>query len=111
MGIKFYPQGSSFKKALLSMNEQTTIVAGNLAGDFTLPQDQKTKLVFMAGGIGVTPFRSMIKYCIDKHEERPIVLFYANKVVSEFAYTDIFEDAKKVGIKTVYALTDTKAEK
>ncbi|HVA97238.1 MAG TPA: hypothetical protein VND99_06285 [Candidatus Acidoferrales bacterium] len=107
LGIKFYPQGSSFKKALIAMDEKTPIVAGNVAGDFTLPNDPKTKLVFIAGGIGVTPFRSMIKYCIDKKEERPIVLFYANKVISEFAYTDIFEQAEKIGIKTVYALTDT----
>lgn len=107
LGIKFYPQGSSFKKALLAMDEKATIVAGNLTGDFTLPEDIKTKLVFIAGGIGVTPFRSMIKYCIDTDQKRPIVLFYANKVITEFAYTDIFEEAQKIGIKTVYALTDT----
>lgn len=107
LGVKFYPQGSSFKKALLAMTEKSAIVAGNLAGDFTLPTDTKTKLVFMGGGIGITPFRSMIKYCIDKHEERPIVLLYANKVVTEIAYADVFEQAEKIGIKTVYTLTDT----
>ena len=51
----------------------------------------------------------MIKYCIDKHEERPIILLYANKVVSEIAYQNIFEQAKKIGIKTVYTLTDVHA--
>lgn len=107
LGVKFYPQGSSFKRALLAMTVKTPIVAGNLAGDFTLPTDTKTKLVFIAGGIGITPFRSMIKYCVDKHEERPIILLYANKVVSEFAYTDVFVQAEKIGIRTVYTLTDT----
>ena len=109
LGIKFFQQGSSFKKALFSMDEKKPVVAGNLAGDFTLPTDPKTKLVFIAGGIGITPFRSMIKYCIDKKEERPIVLFYANRIISEFAYTDIFDEAKKMGIKTVYTLTDKNA--
>ncbi len=109
LGIKFYPQGSSFKRALLNLDEKTPIVAGNLAGDFTLPEDPKTKLVFIAGGIGITPFRSMIKYCIDTHQQRPIVLLYANKIYSEIAYLDILEEAKEAGVKTVLTLTDEKA--
>jgi len=107
LGIKFYPQGSSFKKALATLDEKTPVVAAQLAGDFTLPSDTKTKLVFIAGGIGITPFRSMIKYCIDANQPRPIVLLYANKVVSEIAYADIFKQARQIGIQTVYTLTDT----
>ncbi len=48
-------------------------------GDFTLPEDPRQKLVFIAGGIGITPFRSMIKYLIDTRQRRPITVFYANK--------------------------------
>ncbi len=106
LGIKFYPQGSSFKKALLNLDAKSQIVAGNLAGDFTLPSDPKVKLVFMAGGIGITPFRSMIKYLIDTHQMRSIVLLYANKNYSEIAYTDVLQEAKKAGVKTVLTLTD-----
>lgn len=109
LGVKFYPQGSSFKKALAALDEKTPIVAGSLAGDFTLPDDPNTKLVFIAGGIGITPFRSMIKYCIDLHQKRPIIVLYANKVVSEIAYGDVLQEAEKVGIKTVYTLTDTQS--
>lgn len=109
LGIKTYSQGSSFKKALTQLSEKTTIVAGNLAGDFTLPDDQNIKLVFIAGGIGITPFRSMIKYCIDMRQNRSITLLYANKVHSEIAYTDVFEEAHTVGIRTVLTLTDEKS--
>ncbi len=109
LGVKFNPQGSSFKKALINLDGNTPIVAGNLAGDFTLPNDREVKLVFLAGGIGITPFRSMIKYCLDTRQNRPIVLFYANKIQSEIAYLDVLEEAKKVGVKTVLTLTDEKA--
>jgi ferredoxin-NADP reductase len=79
----------------------------SLAGDFTLPQDTSKKLVFIAGGIGVTPFRSMIKYLIDKKEKRDIILFYSNKTYDEIAYKDVFDEAtKEFGLKTIYTLSD-----
>ena len=49
----------------------------------------------------------MIKYLIDVKEPRSIILFYANKLASEIAYADVFEQARaELGIKTVYTLTD-----
>ena len=108
LGVKFYTQGSSFKKALIALDEKKLITAGNLSGDFTLPDDQNVKLVFIAGGIGITPFRSMLKYYLDMHQKRSIVLMYANKTASEIAYTDVLEQASKNGVKIVLTLTDTK---
>lgn len=105
-GLKFYAQGSSFKNALVNIKPNTPVVASQLAGDFTLPKDPKQKLVFIAGGIGITPFRSIIKYLIDVHEKRDIVLLYSDKQVSEIVYKDVFDQAQmELGIKTIYALT------
>ena len=71
-----------------------------------MPKDKNQKLVFIAGGIGITPFRSMIKYLIDKNEQRPIVMLYANKHADEIAYADVFIQAQRqLGIKTIYTLT------
>lgn len=107
LGIRFYPQGSSFKKALLNLNAKTQIVASQLAGDFVLPKDANKKLVFIAGGIGITPFRSMIKYLLDTNQKRQIILLYSNKTASEIIYKDIFDLAfSKLRIKTVYTLTE-----
>lgn len=36
------------------MTDKTQIVAAQVAGDFVLPRSKKQKLVFIAGGIGVT---------------------------------------------------------
>jgi ferredoxin-NADP reductase len=107
LGIKFYANGSSYKKAMLTMTDRTPIVGAQVRGDFTLPKDPKRKLVFLAGGIGITPFRSMIKYLIDINQPRPIVLLYANKTVDEVVYHDIFTQAQQqLGIRIIYTLTD-----
>jgi ferredoxin-NADP reductase len=83
------------------------VVAASLSGHFTLPKNQGQKLIVIAGGIGITPFRSMLKYLVDRNEKRDIVLFYANKSADEIAYLDVFSEAqKKLGVKVVYTLTD-----
>ncbi len=107
LGIKFYEKGSSFKNALINVGSGVPIVSSQLAGDFTLPKDTKRKLVFIAGGIGVTPFRSIIKYLIDAREKRDVVLLYSDKQASEIVYKDVFDQAQiELGIKTIYALTN-----
>lgn len=99
-------KSSSFKKALTILKPGQVIVAGQLSGDFVLPDDPKQPLVFIAGGIGVTPFRSMIKYLIDTQQSRDITLFYSNKTEAEIAYRDLWKQAEAVGVKTVFTLTD-----
>lgn len=109
IGIKFYPEASSFKNHLLKMKPGDTMIASQLAGDFTMPKDPKQKLVFIAGGIGITPFRSMIKFLVDKNEVRSVTLIYSNRMIGDLAYHTIFDEAEqKLGIKTIYTLTDRK---
>ncbi|HXK37969.1 MAG TPA: oxidoreductase [Candidatus Paceibacterota bacterium] len=107
LGIKSFESGSTYKKALLLMKEGDMMTASQVAGDFVLPKDKSEKLVFIAGGIGITPFRSMLKYLVDMNEQRDIVVFYLNKVADEVAYKDVLEEAKyKLGIRVVIVLTD-----
>jgi len=107
--IKFYNPSSSFKKALLALDKGETIIANALAGDFVLPKDLQKPLVFMAGGIGVAPFRSMIKHIVETKLQANIMLLYSNKTADEIVFSDIFSQAQKFGIKTVYTLTDREA--
>lgn len=108
LGIKFYADPSTFKKQLAAFTSSSGLLAGSIAGDFVLPRNRAKKLVFIAGGIGVTPFRSIIKYLADTKEKRDIVLFYSNKTEGEIAYRDVFAEAEAVGIgiRVVYTLTD-----
>lgn len=106
IGVKFYPKGSSFKQSLISMEKGDKISASQISGDFVLPKNINKKLVFLAGGIGITPFRSMIKNIIDKREYRDIVLLYSNKSIEDITYIDILNEAEDFGIKVKYILTD-----
>jgi ferredoxin-NADP reductase len=107
IGVKFYPEGSSFKKKLMSLDAGDTIVASQRAGEFVLPKDKNKKLVFISGGIGITPFRSIAKYLLDVNEKRDIVHFYSNRTLEDIAYSDVLDMThEKLGIQTVYTLTD-----
>jgi ferredoxin-NADP reductase len=107
LGVKFYPEPSSFKNKLLFLKKGDTMIASQCAGEFVMPKDSNKKLVFIAGGIGVTPFRSMIKYCIDTNEKRDIVVLYSNKTAADIAYKEVFDEAEiKLSIKTLYPVTD-----
>jgi glycine betaine catabolism B len=105
LGVKFYPGASAFKRALAKMQPGDVIYGSRLAGEFTLPRDNDAKLAFIAGGIGVTPFRSMLKELVDKQIARPIVMLYGNNSGEEIAYADLFDQAEReLGIRTVYAV-------
>jgi ferredoxin-NADP reductase len=108
LGVRFYPEPSTFKKTLEKISVGQKIFAGQISGEFTLPKDKNQKLVFLAGGIGVTPFRSMTKYLIDRSDKRDIVHIYSNRFENEIAYKDIFNEGERVGVKTIYTLTESK---
>lgn len=110
LGVRFYQRSSTYKNAMYKMDGRTKFVAGQVAGDFTLPADPQQKLVFIAGGIGITPFRSMLKYLIDVQQRRDIILLYINKTANEIVYTDVLDAARaRLGVKTFYTLTDITA--
>ena len=89
------------------MKEGDSVMAGQLSGDFVLPEDKNKKLVFIAGGIGITPFRSVIKYLVDRKEKRPIILLYSNKSQGDVVYRELFDQAQsELQIKTKYIFTN-----
>ncbi|MCX8008756.1 MAG: oxidoreductase [Patescibacteria group bacterium] len=97
---------SMFKKMLLDTSRIRRMSGDHVAGDFLLPDDQTKKLVFIAGGIGITPFRSMMKYLLDVNQQRDIILFYFARSEKEFAYKDVFEDAHfRINMRVVYSIT------
>jgi len=96
---------SAFKTKVESFKKGDVILADGLAGEFSLPKSEKQKLAFLAGGVGITPFRSMVKYALDFGHERDIHLLYSAANKDEFAFKDLFEEAKKIGVNTTY-ITD-----
>ncbi len=106
LATKFYENPSTFKTRLGSLSVGESLTASHQSGEFTLPDDKGKKLAFIAGGIGISPFRSMVKQMIDANEQRNAVLFYSSKNDAEIAYRDIFTQAQTQGLKTVYVLSE-----
>ncbi|HEV8601381.1 MAG TPA: RnfABCDGE type electron transport complex subunit D, partial [Patescibacteria group bacterium] len=104
---KFSEKSSSFKQALKDIKPGDEITATGPDGEFVLPKATQEKLVFIAGGIGITPFRSMVKYLLDTNQSQPIVLMYSNRTAADIAFRPVWEEAqKKFGLKAVYTITD-----
>ena len=103
LGLRQYKKPSSYKRHLHTLQVGDEIVSAQCSGDFVLPTRSTDKLVFIAGGIGITPFRSMIKYLVDTKDNRDVVLLYANREKVDVAYHTFFEEAKKtIALQTFY---------
>jgi ferredoxin-NADP reductase len=108
IGVKIYDKPSTYKQSLTHLKVGDTILVGSIAGDFTMPKDTTQKLAFIAGGIGITPFRSQVQHMIDARENRDAVLLYSNRSEEEIAYFDFFNTAaEKLGglFRVVHTLT------
>lgn len=111
LGVRFYDDGSSFKKLLKTVQSNMFASLGQLGGDFILPKDNTRKLAFIAGGIGITPFRSMVKYLSDTHDARSVTLLYGERSVDDITYQEVFEQARAKGnIQSVYMVGDAPAK-
>jgi ferredoxin-NADP reductase len=104
IGIKTYAPSSSFKTALLAVKPGVRIRGAHVNGSFTLPWDAKQPLVFVAGGVGITPFRSMLQHMIDKGDQRDVTLYYIASNESDFVYKDVIEQAKLIGLTVHYVI-------
>lgn len=102
-GVKFYPKGSTFKRNLLKLQPGRVITATAVLGDFVLPKDTKKPLLFIAGGIGITPYISHLEEVKRLGQTRDIVLVYGVPHINEIAYIDELLDAN---IRVVVALAD-----
>jgi glycine betaine catabolism B len=100
--VKHPKPESGFKHQLNFLKRGDRIQATQLAGKFTLPTLRVKKIAFLAGGIGVTPFRSMVKEMVDKGKGRDIVMFYAVNSKEEIAFQKLFKKAQGLGLKTFY---------
>ena len=66
------------------------------------------KVTFIAGGIGITPIRSILKYAVDKGIEGEKFLLYGNLNVVETAFADEIEqwEREDPGLKVIHVLND-----
>lgn len=85
--------GSTFKKALRKLKEGSEVDMASPMGDFVLPKLLQTPLIFVAGGIGITPFHSMFRYLSYTDEQRPIKFIYGVRSEDEIIFQKDMDDA------------------
>ncbi|HWB39414.1 MAG TPA: FAD-dependent oxidoreductase [Candidatus Saccharimonadales bacterium] len=86
-------KSSSFKKTLFGLKPGAELTMSDPMGDFVLPKLVQTPLVFVAGGIGLTPFHSIMEWLAATNESRPIQFVYGVHSEEEIIFQDTFDRA------------------
>lgn len=100
-------QESAFKKLLNQLNIKEEIKMAGPTGQFVLPSDMETPIVLIAGGIGITPFYSMIHHAIHHEPKRRIQLFYGNSSRLHAAYLEELQTIQQTGFQCIPILTQS----
>jgi ferredoxin-NADP reductase len=101
----------------LSDSDFSTALKGLKAGDwaridapygkFTF-EGEHTKIGLLAGGIGITPFKSICQYCTDMRLDTKVTLFYGNRTENDIAFRKELEalERKNKNLKVVFTLNE-----
>jgi ferredoxin-NADP reductase len=90
---RFASKSSSFKKALKNLGPGDAIEAHDLEGDFVVDNSERT-FVFIAGGIGITPFRAILLDLDYNKKPLNVQLLYANSD-DDFPYREELEALRR----------------
>lgn len=106
---------TAFKSCLADLPVGSPVQIEGPYGDLTL-DGESTPVVFLAGGIGITPFRSMILDAIGTGLKRDITLFYSNRSAEDAAFLSELEqlaldNARFKMVATMTDATDWKGER
>lgn len=86
---------STYKQALVQLQNGQQFSISQPMGDFVLPKSLLTPLIFVAGGIGITPFISMTKWMTNNNEQRSIRMIHAISTEDDIIFQDVFDKASQ----------------
>jgi ferredoxin-NADP reductase/nitrite reductase/ring-hydroxylating ferredoxin subunit len=101
---------SPYKKRLAALEERSKVKVRGPKGHFVLHDDYSKPAIFLSGGIGVTPFRSMIKYATDKQLPLKIIMFNSNRNQDNILFKKEFDDWTNINksLKIIYTISEDK---
>lgn len=96
---------SLFKKALFNLKSRTSVKFYGPSGSLVIDEIKKPSYVFLALGIGITPFRSILKYVSQKNLNVPITLLVSFSKKEDVLFYDELMNISKSNpsIKIIYA--------
>jgi ferredoxin-NADP reductase len=88
LGLATRLRESAFKRTLRELPVGAEVDVEQPKGKFVLPEDTSRPLVFVAGGIGITVFRSMLRYIREEQLPHRVTLVYSNRDRESTAFLD-----------------------
>lgn len=86
---------SAFKRTLGELLVGSKVDLGIISGTFVLPRETDKPLVFIAGGIGITPYISMLRHIRDEKLEYKVTLIYASRDQESTAFLEELQNLEK----------------
>lgn len=99
---------TGFKKELHQLPIGGNIEISDPDGDLILPKNSEIPLVFIAGGIGINPFMSMLRFMNQTNLQSPVTLLYSNKKLETTPYFTELKDLERrlKNFKLIFTMTD-----
>jgi ferredoxin-NADP reductase len=111
LGLCTRLRDSAFKRSLAELPVGTEVEVEPPKGTFVLPDDTSRPLVFVAGGIGITPFRSMLRYIEDERLAHRVTLIYSSRSRASAAFLDELEAIERANpnVRLIVTMTEDEA--
>ena len=108
VGLATRLRDTAFKRTLASLEVGDEVQVEEPKGSFLLPEDTSDEYVFVAGGIGITVFRSMLRYIADTGEPYRITLVCSNRDRESTPFLDELQELERRidGLRVVLTMTD-----
>jgi ferredoxin-NADP reductase len=88
LGLCTRLRDSAFKRSLAELPVGAEVEVEEPKGNFLLPEDTSRPYVFVAGGIGITVFRCMLRYIAEERLPHRVTLVYSNRDRESAAFLD-----------------------
>ena len=95
LGFATRMRDSAFKRSLEELPIGAEVDVEQPKGDFTLPEDTSRPLVFVAGGIGITVFRAMLRCIREEGLPHRVTLVYSNRDRESTAFLDELRELER----------------
>jgi ferredoxin-NADP reductase len=95
LGLCTRLRDTAFKKTLAELKVGDEVEVEPPKGDWQLPEDTSPHYVFIAGGIGITVFHSMLRYIADTGEPYRVTLVYSNRDRASTPFLDELQEFER----------------
>jgi ferredoxin-NADP reductase len=108
VGLATRIRDTAFKRTLTELEVGDEVLVEEPKGSFLLPEDTEQPYVFVAGGIGITVFRSMLRFIAEEGLPHRVTLVYSNRDRESAAFLDELEELERANpnLRLVLTMTD-----